>query len=267
MSVLMFIRKHITQQEEWYAFYNRSDLCHNEEYSNTPLEGTNSAIKHSSSSTHPQMSMSNAMRNLCEQSRQKMTIYRANHHVNMEKNSTNFETKPVHDRVTMFASSKIWGLFKASKNFKCLRISLDTWKVCRCSSAMNATSDKHIPKFNRVHTVKFSKGRLHCNCPLTPVWGIPCAHSICVASTMKSNWEYPSHRDVSVLWWKAYLQSAIDIPSVEQGHPDKIKRMFKNYRKKRLQKSILINHAWKKLLYIRGRSLKNIKVILALSNV
>ena len=46
---------------------------------------------------------------------------------------------------------KIWGLFKASKNFKCNRISSDTWKVCRHNDAINVTSDKHIPKFNRVH--------------------------------------------------------------------------------------------------------------------
>ena len=71
MSVLMSISKHVFQQEEWYAFYNRTNICHNEEYSNTPLEGTNNAIKHSSSSTHPQMSMSNAMRILCQQSTQK----------------------------------------------------------------------------------------------------------------------------------------------------------------------------------------------------
>ena len=67
----MFIRKHVIQQEEWYVFHNRSTLRHNEEYSNTLLEGTNNAIKHSSSSTHPQMSMSNVMRILCEQSTQK----------------------------------------------------------------------------------------------------------------------------------------------------------------------------------------------------
>ena len=68
MLVLMFIHKHVIQQDEWYVFYNRSTLRHNEEYSNALLEGTNNAIKHSSSSTHPQISMSNAMRILCEQS-------------------------------------------------------------------------------------------------------------------------------------------------------------------------------------------------------
>ena len=175
MSVLMFICKHIIQQEEWYAFYNCTNIHHNEEYSNAPLEGTNNTIKHSSSSTHPQMSMGNAMRIICEQSTQKTAIKRDSHHINMEKSSTNYETKPVHDRVTMFASSKIWGLFRASKNFKCLRISYNTWKVCRYSTAMNVSCDRHIPKFNRIRTVKFHDGRLHCNCPLTHVLG----YSLC----------------------------------------------------------------------------------------
>ena len=139
MSVLMFIRKHVIQQEEWYAFYNHKDLHHNEEFSNTPLEGTNNAIKHSSSSTYPQMSMSNAMRILCEQSTPKMAIKRANHQVKMDKFSTNYESKPIHDRITLFASSKIWGLFKFSKNLKCKKkialcsIYVDIW-ICYVSS-------------------------------------------------------------------------------------------------------------------------------------
>ena len=52
-SFLMFIHKHVIQQEEWYTFYNRTNLHHNKEYSSTPLEGMNNAIKHFSSSTHP----------------------------------------------------------------------------------------------------------------------------------------------------------------------------------------------------------------------
>ena len=58
-SALMFIHKHVIQQEEWYAFYNRTNLHHNKENSNTVLEGMNNAIKHFSSSIHPQMCMSN----------------------------------------------------------------------------------------------------------------------------------------------------------------------------------------------------------------
>ena len=64
--------------------------------------------------------MSNAIRILCEQSTQKMAIKRAHHQANIEKISTNFESKPIHDRITMFSSSKIWGLFKASRTSNAL---------------------------------------------------------------------------------------------------------------------------------------------------
>ena len=74
MSVLMFVRKNIIQNEEWYAFYKHNDVQHNEEYSNTPLEGTNNTIKHSSSSTHSQMKIGSAIWILCEQSSQKIAI-------------------------------------------------------------------------------------------------------------------------------------------------------------------------------------------------
>ena len=77
-----------------------------------------------------------------------MAIKRANHNKNMKKSSTNFDNKEVHDRITLFASSKLLGLFNASKNFKCLRRSDDTWRICRYGNALTMAPDRHIPKFN-----------------------------------------------------------------------------------------------------------------------
>ena len=135
--MLIFIRKHVMQQEEWYVFYNRRHLRHNEEYSNTPLEGTNNTIKHSASSTHPQLKLGNAMRILCEQSDQKMAIKHASHNVKTDKFSTHYENGPVHNNITLLASSKLWSLFQPSRNFKCLRIQEKVWKVCRICKTEN----------------------------------------------------------------------------------------------------------------------------------
>ena len=107
MNVLMFVRKHIIPYEEWYTFYKHKDVPYNEEYSNSPLEGTNNAIKHFSSSTHPQTKLSNSMQILCEKSSQKMAIKRANIHLHPEKTSTNYQSEPVHDRITPLASFKL----------------------------------------------------------------------------------------------------------------------------------------------------------------
>ena len=100
------------------------------------------------------------------------------------------------------------GLLNSLSNFKGLRISDKTWKLCRSETTLGNTASQHIPKFNRVHSVVFINGCLQCNCPLTKIWGMLCIHSIFVASTLKPDWEYPSYRDVSVLWWKSYLKSA-----------------------------------------------------------
>ena len=60
---------------------------------------------------------------------------------------------------------------------------------------------------------------------------------------MKPNWEHSSHKDVSVLLWKAYLQSAIDTPSVEQDHPNTIERMFRKLQEEEIV-GININESW-----------------------
>ena len=109
------------------------------------------------------------MQILCEQSTQKVAIKRAKRHTKMEKTSTIFENKSVHDKVTVFTSSKLWSLFKSSANFKCVRILENTWKVCGPTVSLNVASNQHIPKFNRVHTVTFVDGHLHCIFPWTKV--------------------------------------------------------------------------------------------------
>ena len=119
---------------------------------------------------------------------------------------------------------------------------------------MNLTRDRHIPKFNRVRTVKFHDGQLHCNCPLTSVWGIPCVHSICVASTMNPHWEYPSHRDVSVLWWKAYLQSAIQTNSTEQDNSNTIDKMLRKLQEEEIV-GINISNSWLEIIPVHDGEL------------
>ena len=60
---------------------------------------------------------------------------------------------------------------------------------------------------------------------------------------MKPNWEHSSHKDVSVLLWKAYLQSAIDTPSVEQDHPNTIERIFRKLQEEEIVR-INIDESW-----------------------
>ena len=56
-NVAMFLRKHILPHEKTFLYCLRNNIRHYGEYSNTPLEGTNFGLKHSSIATHPGLSM------------------------------------------------------------------------------------------------------------------------------------------------------------------------------------------------------------------
>ena len=60
-NVAMFVRKHVLPHEKYFLYSHRSNIRHYGEYSNTPLEGTNFGLKHSSISTHPGLSMDSSM--------------------------------------------------------------------------------------------------------------------------------------------------------------------------------------------------------------
>ena len=83
IPVLMFIHKHIIQQEEWYVFYNQSHLKYNKEYSNTTLEGTNNMQLNTHSVQH---TLKWAWGTQCKyyvNIYTKITIKRAKHQINM----------------------------------------------------------------------------------------------------------------------------------------------------------------------------------------
>ena len=54
-NVTQFLRRHVFLWESWFLFCHRKNIRHYEEYNNCPLEGTNTSLKHSDKSTHPQL--------------------------------------------------------------------------------------------------------------------------------------------------------------------------------------------------------------------
>ena len=98
-----------------------------------------------------------------------MGIERAKHYVNIVKSSRNFENKPAHDRITKYTSAKQLNLFRSSTNFKCPKVSENTWTVCRSNIDMSTLTTTNIPNFNQVHTFIFMNGCLQYNYPQTKV--------------------------------------------------------------------------------------------------
>ena len=72
-NVAMFPRKHILPHEKTFLYCLRNNIRHYGEYSNTPLEGTNFGLKHSSIATHPGLSMDNSKIILSQLSKKHVT--------------------------------------------------------------------------------------------------------------------------------------------------------------------------------------------------
>ena len=85
-----------------------------------------------------------------------------------------------------------------------------------------------LPIFDRVYSVRLNKKELlNCSCSRGNVWGLPCAHTLCVANSFKPLWKGLCIHDISVIWWKSYylysLRSKI-ISDVEKRN--EIKKAF-----------------------------------------
>ena len=67
-------------------------------------------------------------------------------------------------------------------------------------------------------------------------------HCLCVASTMSPHWEYPTHRDVSVLWWKSYLKNVKREYTEDETHTT-IERIFRKVQEEEIV-GLNVNKSW-----------------------
>ena len=238
-NVAMFVRKHVLLHKKYFIYSQRNHIRHYGEYSNTPLEGTNYGLKHSSISTHPGLSMDSSMVILSLLSDKHVKKVNSNVIKQNKRQCMNY-TNEVHDKLTVRASSMVSNLVSLSNRYKCIRVGPKEWKVRK-------TFDKNqkrrgimscIPDFDVLQTVNImdtSKKhikQLGCSCTYTSVYGLPCVHSWVVAKTFEPNWTYIHHNDVSVRWLKSYYLYSLpekNIPDVTKQQ--KIKQVFRSIRK------------------------------------
>ena len=127
-NVAMFVRKHILPHEKTFLYCLRKNIRHYGEYSNTPLEGTNFGLKHSSIATHPGLSMDNSMIILSQLSEKHVTKVNSTVIRQNKKHCVNYKEK-VHDKMTIMGSSMLANTISVIDRYKCIRIDLNSWKV------------------------------------------------------------------------------------------------------------------------------------------
>ena len=124
----MFVRKHVLPHEKSFLYCLRNHIRHYGEYSNTPLEGTNYGLKHSSISTHPGLSMDNSMIILSQLSEKHVTKVNSNVVKQNKKNCVNYKEK-VHNKLTILGSSMLANTISIVKRYECIRNHHQIWKV------------------------------------------------------------------------------------------------------------------------------------------
>ena len=65
-NVAIFVQRHVLLHEKYFIYSQRNGIQHYGEYSNTPLDGTNFSLHHSSISTHHRLSKLLFFKNLTE---------------------------------------------------------------------------------------------------------------------------------------------------------------------------------------------------------
>ena len=124
-NVAMFVRKHVLPHEKSFLYCLRNHIRHYGEYSNTPLEGTNYGLKHSSISTHPGLTMDNSMIILSQLSEKHVTKVNSNVIKQNKKHCVNYKEK-VHNKLTILGSSMLANTISIVKRYECIRMVVNT---------------------------------------------------------------------------------------------------------------------------------------------
>jgi len=185
-NIASFLRKYVLTWEKWILFCYRKHIRHYGEYSNTPLEGTNFSIKHSAISTHPQLSLENSFQIISRQSKKKISSVQSDVLYQSKTQPTHHKLSAVHSKLTIAGSEELRNIEIKSKYYVSYKISDVEWCVIRDSSTFKELEKMVVPIFNRKYTVKLcQETQLHCSCSYSDVWGLPCEHMLCVATSIK----------------------------------------------------------------------------------
>ena len=213
-SVSSFVNRHVFNWEKDMLFIHRKNVRHYFEYSNTPLEGENYALKHSGVRTHPQLPLQNSLQ-IVSQLAEKRFSEITDRVVTLDGKVSTNSIQSVHNKLTPTSSSELSYLVGATKYFISHRLDGKKWLVTR-NRQYDYLIKTVVPRFRRVRTVTWKNGQLFCTCPYTQVNGIPCVHALTVAQNFSPKWVYPSYLDVSVTWWKSYYLYSLPCSQVDE---------------------------------------------------
>ena len=205
-NIITFLRNYVFPHEDYFASYHYHKVRCFHEHSNTPLEGTNNAVKHSTFGVKGNMSMSESSVNIVQQDNDKLKAKRMHLHAELHKHRLCDLDDEGGRGISKEAFGQLMQEVKSLEDYASLRTSRTTWNIIRSVDRL-LTENKRIPVFERIRCVCWnSDGSLTCSCGYTDRWGMPCRHISHVVQYYTKNQCCFTHHDVDIRWWNIYAK-------------------------------------------------------------
>lgn len=191
--------------EDQFAAYRYHNVRAFHEYSNTPLEGTNNALKHCTLGVKGNMSLQHSSVNMMKQDSNKLQLKNMELHAELHKQRL-CSLDGVNGRyISKSAFGQLTEEWQSGQNYASLRTSGDTWSVLFAVREDAHSKAKVIPVFRRMRQVIWNLDHtLSCDCGYTNRWGMPCRHMAHVVQRYTTSKRCFTHHDVDMRWWNIY---------------------------------------------------------------
>jgi hypothetical protein len=200
VDIITFLRRHVFHIEDHFAAHVYHSVRSFDEYSNTPLEGTNNGLKHCTHGVQGNMPLRTSSVNMVQQDADKLLSKKRSLHADLHKH----RLCDLDDKAGSLIVKKAYGQLtmqvEEGHNYASVRTGQTTWNVIRST---DRKIDAIIPVFERKRYVTWNaNGLLICDCGYTKRWGMPCRHIAHVIELYSNkNTCCFTHHDVDVRWW------------------------------------------------------------------
>ena len=209
-NIVTFLRNHVFPHEDKFAAFHYHGIRSFDEYSNTPLEGTNNAVKHCTLGVKGNMPLHHSSVNMVQQDSDKLLAKKMDLHSEMHKQRLcNLDSED-----GKYISKRAYGQLvqqcEAAQNYASIRTSKTTWSVMYSLDENKQSNSRVIPVFSRIRHVTWNTNlTLSCDCGYTSRWGMPCRHMAHVAEFYTTTKYSFTHHDVDIRWWSINSQLTV----------------------------------------------------------
>ena len=176
-NIVTFLRDKVFHIEDNFGKHHYHNVRCFDEYTNTPLEGTNNGAKHSTLGVNGNMTLPTSSVNMVLQDEDKLQANKKQLNDDMHKR----RLCDLDDDALKYVSKKAVGQLslqvKALENYASVRNDEKTWNVLRSTSRRDDLRDIILPVFERIRCVTWNIDQtMSCDCRYLNRWGMPCRH-------------------------------------------------------------------------------------------